>query len=336
MFNPQYRITSCFVRFCENIASEIAFIKRDGIALPIQISLEREFINRSVHSSTWIEGNRLSFDQVAALASNKNVAAQEDQKQEVTNCIKAIKWILKSKGKSLTEKRLLKLHKLMTEGLLSTKNCGKYRMNQNYVVNSRNDIVFTPPAPGKVKQRMIELLAWTKKFHNEHPIIRSSIFHHEFVTIHPFIDGNGRAARAASQLLLYEHGYDPLHTLGLDGFFANDRSRYYDLIQKTRNMKGDYTYWVDYVAEGLLNSVHQISDRLKTVKRGRGIRKISLTPKQEELLKFLSEAGVIGSALICEHMQINRARVNQLIAPLVKAGVVNKTGTTRAVKYSLK
>ncbi|VAW16138.1 hypothetical protein MNBD_BACTEROID05-467, partial [hydrothermal vent metagenome] len=320
---------------CEKISSHIAFIKRADISLPLQIRLEREFINRSVHSSTWIEGNRLSFDQVVALAGNKNVIAQEEQKQEVNNCIKTIKWILKNKSKSLIEKRLIKIHEMMTNGLLPTKNCGKYRTVQNYVINSRNVVVFTPPTPAKVKLRIDNLLAWIKKFKNEHPIIRSAIFHHEFVTIHPFIDGNGRVARAASQLLLFERGYDPLHTLNLDDFFAKDRGRYYDMIQQTRDMDGDYSYWIDYVAEGLLDSVQEISDRLKTVRRTKGTKKVVLTPKQEELLNLLSEHGIMGSSQICECMKINRARVNQLIAPLVKVGIVIKEGTTRAVRYSL-
>ena len=335
MLNPKYRMTNYFVKCCEKIASQISFIKRGCITLPLQVKLEREFVNRSVHSSTWIEGNRLSFDQVVALAADKNVIAQEDQKLEVSNCIKAIRWILRIKNQKLTEKRILKLHEMMTKGLLSQKSCGKYRRVQNYVVNSGNTVVFTPPAPGKVAQRMSELLSWVKKSQENHPIVMSAIFHHELVTIHPFVDGNGRVARAASQWLLFEKGYDPLHTLSLDDFFARDRGRYYNMIQQTRDMDGDYTYWIDYVVEGLLDSVQKIFDRLKTVRRTKGVEKIALTPKQEELLKLFSEHGVMGSAQICKYMKINRARVNQLIAPLVKAGVVIKQGITRAVKYSL-
>ncbi|MCK5580258.1 MAG: Fic family protein [Candidatus Omnitrophica bacterium] len=328
-------MSNCFVKCCEKIASQVSFIKRADITLPLQVRLEREFINRSVHSSTWIEGNRLSFDQVVALAANKNVIAEEDQKREVNNCIKAVKWILQNRDKNLTEKRLLRLHEMMTNGMLAESKCGKYRHVQNYVVNSRNVVVCTPPAPGKVAQRMSSLLNWVKKSQENHPIVINAIFHHEFVTIHPFVDGNGRVARVASQWLLFEKGYDPLYTLGLDDFFAADRGRYYDMIQQTRDMDGDYTYWIDYVAEGLLDSVHEVSRRLKMVKRTKAAKKMRLTPKQEELLNLLSGHGIMGSAQICEYMQINRARVNQLIAPLVKCGIVVKEGTTRAVKYSL-
>jgi len=335
MFNPQFHRTNYFVKNCEKIASQIAVIKRADITLPLQVRLERELVNRSVHSSTWIEGNRLSFDQVVALAANKNVIAQEDQKREVSNCIKAVRWILNNKNQTLTEKRLLKLHEMMTKGLLPQKDCGKYRSVQNYIVNSRNAVVFTPPAPGKVRERMSELLGWVKNAQDDHAFIISAIFHHEFVTIHPFVDGNGRVARAASQWLLFKKGYDPLLTLGLDDFFAKERDKYYNMIQQTRDMDGDYTYWIDYVTEGLLESVQKIANRLKTVRGTKGTKKVTLTPKQEELLKLLSEHGVMGSAEICKDMQINRARVHQLISPLIKAGIVVKKGTTRAAKYNL-
>ena len=335
MFKPEYRITSYFVSCCENIASIIAFIKRSDVKLALQIRLERELVNRSVHSSTWIEGNRLSFDQVVALASNKHVFAQNDQKQEVNNCIKAMQWCLKNKGKALTEKRLISLYRMITKGLLPVKHCAQYRKVQNYIVNARNDVIFTPPAPGKVRKRMADLLNWIKTNEKEHAIIRSALFHHEFVTIHPFVDGNGRVARAAAQLLLYENNFDPLHTLSLDEYFASDRGRYYNMIHQARDLDGDFTYWIDYIAEGIMYSVQKVTDRLKTVRRGQNIKRISLTPKQEELLQCISKYGSMGSKQIGEKMKINRSRVNQLISPLIKSCIIKKEGEARTVRYSL-
>jgi len=335
MFNPQYRITDYFVQCCEKAAAQIAFIQRADLKIPLQISLEREVVNRSVHSSTWIEGNRLSFDQVAALAANKNVIADGDQKKEVGNCIQAVKWMLDNRSKNLTEAKLLNLHQKMTKGLVKAKDCGKYRSVQNYIIDAKGIVIFTPPSPKKVKERMRDLLGWVKNIGDVHPVIRSAIFHHEFVTIHPFTDGNGRMARAAGQWLLFEKGYDPLHTLGLDDFFAADRKRYYDMIQQARDLDGDYTYWVDYIAEGLFFSAKEVADRAKSATRSRKKTQVTLTPKQEELLHLIDEYGTLGSAQICEYMKINRARVNQLIKPMVESGIVIKEGTTRAVKYHL-
>ena len=251
------------------------------------------------------------------------------------NCIKALRWILKNRNQALIEPRLLKLHTLMAKGLLPARRCGQYRDIQNYIVNAKNKVIYTPPSPAKVIERMNSLLTWTHHKQQEHPIVRSAIFHHEFVAIHPFVDGNGRVARAAAQWLLFEKDQEPLYTLGLDEFFAQDRSRYYDMIQQTHDLDGDYTYWIEYVAQGLLESVQAMAKRIKNQKISYKGKKIKLTPKQEELLKMISEHGSVGSIQICQQMKINRSRVNQLIAPLIKAGFVIREGNTRAAKYTL-
>ena len=177
------------------------------------------------------------------------------------------------------------------------------------------------------------LFVWLKK-EDSHPIVRSAIFHHEFLTIHPFVDGNGRVARAVSQWLLWEKSFDPLCTLDLDDFFAQNRTRYYDMIQQARDMDGDYTYWMEYVAEGLAYSVNTVQGRIK--EGSLRLQGVTLTPKQDELLVLLGQRGVLGAAQICQTMKINRARVNQLIAPLVRFGIVTKEGAARSVRYRLR
>jgi Fic family protein len=294
--------------------------------------LERDAFARSVHSSTWIEGNLLSLAQVRAISEGQDVLVEEKQKMEVANCLLAMRWVLKSKNRPVTEKGLLAVHTQMIKGLLSRERSGKYRSVQNYIVDAGNKVIFTPPVPAQVGGRMKDLCVWLKD-EDQHPIIRCAIFHHEFLTIHPFVDGNGRVARAVSQWLLWEKGFDPLCTLGLDDFFAADRSHYYDLIQQTRDMDGDYTHWVEYVAEGVGRSVEIVQSRIK--EGSLKLTGISLTPKQEELLALVGQLGVLGAAQICQAMKINRARVNQLIAPLVRSGIVVREGAARAVRYRL-
>lgn len=333
MFKPTYRITPFLIKCIEQISAQKVFIEQMGKKSPLKLIVARDSFNRSVHSSTWIEGNLLSLAQVAALSADKDIVAQEKQKCEVINCIKALRWILKQRRTSLSEEKLLKLHEMMTKDLLLKERCGRYRVIQNYIVNAKGQIIFTPRGPLKVRQGMSDLFVWLRQHWAEHPIIRSAIFHHEFVNIHPFVDGNGRVARAASQWILFADYYDPLWTLGLDEYFAQDRAKYYDMIQQTREMDNDYTYWIEYVTKGLLEAIQRVSKRIK--EETRKYKQIALTPKQSELLNLLEKNGTLGSAEICKQMKINRARVHQLIAPLVKSGIVTKEGTTRSVKYSL-
>jgi Fic family protein len=331
MFKPTYRFTPFLVNCLEEISSQRIVIDQMGKGA-LKLALIRDSFNRSVHSTTWIEGNSLSLNQVASLRAQINLPTKDQQKLEVTNCIKALEWIIKNSKVALTPEKLLKIHVLMTKDLLLKNRCGKYRNIQNYIVNARGKVIFTPPAPGKVKQRMNDLFFWLKSNLQEHPIIRSAIIHHEFATIHPFTDGNGRVARAINQWLLLQATYDPIWTLELDEYFAKDKAKYYDMIQQTRDMDGDFTHWIEYIAQGLKDSIKIVIKRFKD--RGL-IQKVKLTPKQTELLEFIDKKGVVGSGEICQHMEINRARVNQLVSPLIKAKVVVREGDARAAKYRL-
>lgn len=332
MSKPTYRITPFLISCLEKISSQKVFIEQLEKKVPLKLSVARDSFNRSVHSSTWIEGNILSLVQVAALSADKDIVAQEQQKLEVRNCIEALRFILKNNKSVLTQEKLLKIHSLMTKGLLPAPRTGKYRNVQNYIVNAKRQVIFTPVPPAKVKKEINDLFIWLKVYKIEHAIIRSAVFHYKFAAIHPFVDGNGRVARAASQWLLFQEGYDPIWTLGLDEYFAQDRAKYYDMLQQTHEMDGDYTHWIEYVAQGLLEAIQTVSKRLKA---GIKAKQIVPTPKQSELLALLKKKGTIGSAEICKHMNINRSRVNQLVGPLIKAKIVIKEGAARAARYNL-
>ena len=332
MFTAQYRIMPHLLKLLEQIAVTGALIRSSRLKVSVKASLERDAFARSVHSSTWIEGNLLSLAQVRAVVDGKDLLVEEKQKTEVFNCVAAMRQILKSRIKPVTEEGLLDVHDRMIKGLLASERIGQYRRIQNYIVDARNKVVFTPPPPGMVPGRMKSLFTRLKG-KDLHPIIRAAIFHHEFLTIHPFVDGNGRVARAVGQWLLWEKGLDPLCTLGLDDFFAQDRPRYYDLIQQTRDMDGDFTHWVEYITEGLARSLEDVQERIK--QGSLRLQGISLTPKQEELLALLGQEGDWGSSQIGRRMKINRARVNQLVAPLVRFGIVIREGAARAARYRL-
>ena len=320
------------VKLFEGIAATSARVTAVTVKASVKSTVERDVLARSIHSSTWIEGNLLSLAQVRAMSQGEEVNAQEIQKREVANCIDAMRWILKNKGKAIREDLILALHAKMTRDLLPTAKWGKYRNVQNFIVNAKNQVIFTPPIVKKVPILMRELMLWAKAT-EEHSIIRSAIFHHQFVAIHPFVDGNGRVSRAASQWLLWEKGFDPVYTLGLDEFFAQDRAKYYDMIQQTHDMDGDYTYWVEYVAQGLVRSVEMASQQIKA--SSVRLKGVVVTLKQEELIDLLGKMGILGSVQIGQSMKINRARVNQLIAPLVRAGIIQKEGAARSVRYRL-
>jgi Fic family protein len=334
MFKPNYRITEYFLGCIEKIAALQAEIRKSHIRLPMLLRLQKEAFNRNVHSSTWIEGNQLSLQQVAALNERKDVKADDRQKIEVENYIRALRWVIEHADQQMKESDLLRLHRLITQDLVAEGKDGKYRKIQNYVVDGRRNIVYRPPQAVEVPKLMRELLAWITRGNEMNAVIASAVFHHQFVTIHPFTDGNGRAARAASLWILYQRKYDPVHIIALDEYFAHDRETYYLKIRQARELDYDLTYWLDYVAQGVLvtleNAMHRIYQLSISPQKD-----VSLSDKQESLINFVKQNAGCSSKDIGTTLKINRARVNQLVAPLVKAGIIKVEGKARTTKYYL-
>ncbi|NQU73303.1 MAG: Fic family protein [Candidatus Omnitrophica bacterium] len=335
MFKPNYRITEYLLQLIEQIAAISSKIESKKIRFTLMTRLQSEALERNAHSSTSIEGNLLSLAQVSALNHNRDVSAAFKQKKEVLNYFKALRWIIKNPKRKLSRVNLLELHTLITRNLLPNEKSGKFRKKQNFVVDKNKMVVFTPPASKKCSKLISELLAWTNKGIKTHPIILSAIFHHQFVNIHPFSDGNGRVARAAAQWMLYQKNFDPYHILSLDDFYAGDRDKYYSKIQQARELDYDFTSWIEYVAEGILATLKKTYSRIHKLSYS-SQEKITITPKQEELLNLLYMHGSLGSKKLCKLLKINRARVNQLISPLVEAKIIKKEGKARATNYYIR
>ncbi len=113
-------------------------------------------------------------------------------------------------GELITEGLIREIHKRLVEGVRgNAATLGDYRKIQNYVVNSKTkDVIYTPPAAYEVSQMMHELVDWINHESEIHPVLMSGIAQFQFVHIHPFLDGNGRAARLLTTLCLYQRGFD--------------------------------------------------------------------------------------------------------------------------------
>jgi Fic family protein len=167
-----------------------------------------------------------------------------------------------------------------------------------------------------------------------HSILTAAIFHHRFVSIHPFADGNGRLARCLSTLILYQREYDLLHIFSLDEFFATNRKRYYQKLQQARELDHDLTYWIEYVAFGIVQTLKNVKKRIEDL-QVTASGTLHLSPSQEEALRILRDNPFARVAYLTEQMKISRARVNQILSPLIKNGLVTKEGESRATVYKL-
>jgi len=213
MFKPRFKYTNKIVRLLTRISAAREVILNSPLIPRWEVTLRREAIIRSAHSSTSIEGNRLSLEQVSDLAQGREVMATRKDKQEVLNYLNVLQNIGKLiKEGCILEKDVLNIHRMVTKDTLDNPDdCGVYR-NRYVVVANRvtGEVFFRPPKNEDVHRLIKDLVKWINlEEAKEHdPIIEAGIVHYEFVRIHPFVDGNGRTARVLATLILYLRGFD--------------------------------------------------------------------------------------------------------------------------------
>lgn len=198
-YEPPYHITNTMLALVAEIAEKTGRIAsyRSFEAKP---HLRRNNRIRSIHSSLAIEANSLSMDEVKGVIDGKTVIGPQKEIQEVKNAYEAYDMLGSFDPYSL--KDIQKLHGVMT--YLTVQESGVFRTRNEGVFNG-DVCIFMAPPPQLVPSQMKALFAWMREEKDKvHPLILSSIFHYEFVFIHPFSDGNGRMARLWQTALLSE------------------------------------------------------------------------------------------------------------------------------------
>lgn len=336
--SPRFQITP---RLLESVtaATELrAWIAQAVVDVSWLPALQRETAARLAHSSTAIEGNPLTLLQVEALARGEEIAATEKAKQEVLNHLAAMRWIWARKANdTISESELLHLHRLLTRKTLPADQIGRYKTRVNRVVDAEGRTIHSPPPPEQARALTRQLLAWinSKDSRSLHPVLAGGIAHHRLVTVHPFADGNGRLGRALEAWLACSRGFDTRHLFALAEYFEEDRQAYYDKIQQARDLDGDLTYWLEYVAQGVVETLRRTKARIVSLQITAKAPRIILTKRQEDVLRLLRDHGRMKTPDIERALKLTRARVNQIVRPLVESGLVAKDGRTRATTYRL-
>src|ERR1035437_4485957 len=110
-----------------------------------------------------------------------------------------------------------------------------------------------------------DLILFINSHFDIHSVLKSGTVHYELVRIHPFIDGNGRVARALSTLIRFQEGYDIRKFFSLEEYFDADAVRYYDSLQSVGRRFGDLTTWLEYFTEGLAIELSKIKDKIEKI-----------------------------------------------------------------------
>lgn len=333
-YQPQFQISPRLLATVEAVAALRERIQGATVQVAWIPALQKDSRARNAHSSTAIEGNPLTLEEVRALESGLEPAPATGDKarREVLNYFAALRHIEKNAGKkAVTHEDLFRLHTIMAGGVMDQGEAGSYRKIWVWVGSH------VPPGPEEVSGLMFELLEWwNKEAVALSPVLSSAIVHYRFEDIHPFGDGNGRTGRALALWELYRRGFDSNHIFSVDEYFWEDRPRYYAALQEVHANGGDLTSWLEYNAEGLRQTLERVWRRIQQLSASGKGAKLVLRPKQEQLLNLLQARGGLSPREIWDGLGVSRQGAMDLLNPLLKAGLVKRIGTTKNGRYVLK
>ena len=200
-------------------------------------NLERWFLIELTYTSNAIEGNTLNRKETAAVVEKGVTIGGKSlvEHLEATNHVRALKkindWVM-SKTKKISESDILNIHDTILRGI-DDDYSGRYR---NIPVRISGSKVILPNAI-KVPKLMFEFVAWLQSDKKIHPVELSAEAHYQLVSIHPFVDGNGRTARLLMNLILLQHGYPPALIR------KRDRMKYINSLEQAQlgGSKEDYS-----------------------------------------------------------------------------------------------
>jgi len=344
MFKPNFRYTDKIVNNLTAISAARTLILNAPLIPKWEVSLRREALLKSAHSSTAIEGNPLTLEQVTDLAAGRDIMVRRKDKQEVLNYLEALDKIPAFAERApFAVADLLELHKIIAKDTLDNPaDEGAFRNEQVAVVNRpTGEIVFMPPPTHQVVTLINEYLAWFNSQEADaiDPVLTAGVTHYELVRIHPFVDGNGRTARVMASLVLFKRAFDIKRFFALDDYYDQDRRAYYAALKAVDQHTLDLTTWLEYFTEGVAVSIKAVKDKViglsKDIKALKEKGQITLTERQVKIVEMLVQNGKLTMGQIKALLGVSRQMALKEMAKLVKLGVVKLRGRGRGAYYEL-
>jgi len=316
---PPYNITDKMLDYVSKIMKKIGEI--DYINLNKKPELRKQNRINSIHSSLAIENNALSLNQVKDVIDGKPVIGEQRDIQEVKNAYKAYEELEKINPYSIED--IKKIHGIMT--FLVEEESGKFRTHGEGVYDGENLIFMCPPAK-MVDTLMEQLFNWLNEAKERvHPLILSSVFHYEFVFIHPFGDGNGRMARLWQTAILSKWE-EVFEYIPIESLIKKYQEDYYKAIYNCNNA-GNSNEFIEFMLKMIDETV---SDLLESA-----TQETTQETTQEKILKLIKNNPSITQVEMSKKLGITRDGISYNIKVLKENGIIERIGSTKKGSWKI-
>lgn len=343
-WTPKYTITKEILSCLTKIESIKNAFEDTPLSPVLLASLHQSAKISSTHYSTRIEGNRLSLKQVENALHTVNKSARNYQghdEKEVGAYYDALTCMEKhlEENAPFSESFIQKIHTLVEGG---KKNI-PYRDAQNAIYDSSDgSLVYLPPETKDVPLMMRDLVLWVKENADILPApVVAGLFHYQFVTIHPYFDGNGRTARLITSYIMRKYGYGLKGIYSLEEYYAKNLPAYYQALATHphhnyyygRN-EADLTPWLEYFIKGVLSAFENIETKAVeeqskglTADKYPVLRKLDI--KQRKILELFMEYREITSVQAGRYLGVSAQSARLLLNKGVKDGFLKLAKAAR-------
>jgi Fic family protein len=349
MYQPKFTITNKILKNIGLIEAAKEVIENAPLVPAYEKQFKSDALVRTIHHGTHVEGNELSLDQTKQVLEGEQVVARERDIQEIINYRNVMSLVdeLGSKRGGYDIGMLTDIHRETVNRIVPPEKSGVIRVTQVIIKEEGTGrIVFQPPPSVEVQYLLEDFLEWLNNAISGdiHPILKAGITHYVLVSIHPFVEGNGRTTRAFSTLVLLREGYDLKRFFSLEEHFDNDTAAYYEAFSKTDEQSKsindrDLTYWLEYFTGVVAIELAKIKEKIRKLSidsKLKGIigMQVALNERQMKIVEFLTERGPqVMQNFRSVLPMVSEDTILRDVNHLIEKKIIKKEGRTKAARY---
>jgi Fic family protein len=349
MYQPKYTITNSILKSIGEIEAAKEVIENAPIIPSFEKQFQSDAVVRTVYHGTHIEGNDLTLMQTKKVLEGEAVVARARDIQEVVNYRNVVELLdeLAYKRGGYEVGMLTDIQKVCVDKIVPEDKVGVLRKSQVVIKNEdTGEVILRPPTFVEVPHLIDEFIGWlnSEQAKEVHPILLAGISHYFLVAIHPFVEGNGRTARAFATLVLIKSGYDIKKFFALEERFDEDPASYYDAFAKvdkqSPNIDGrDLTDWLEYFTHLVSVELVKIKEKVRKISMDTRLKvkigsQVALSERQMRLVEYLSDRGGAGMKELRSVLKmVSEDTILRDLRDLIEKGVIKKEGSTKASRY---